>query len=92
MHAFRNLIVGCSALSAAAAPAFAQTPADTGRNAVIIAEQKRGIKIHNVERLSDGGRTLVNLRFDRKPAWGNRESGSMGARRTAGLFIRYDYL
>jgi hypothetical protein len=91
MHAFRNLIVSCNALSAAAAPAFAQTPADTGRNAVIVTEQKRGKKIHNVERLSDGDRTLVNLRFDRKPAWGNRESGSMGARRTAGLFVRYDY-
>jgi hypothetical protein len=91
MHAFRNLIVGCNALSAAAAPAFAQTPADADRNAVIITEQKRGKKIQNVERLSDGDRTLVNLRFDRTPAWGNRESGSVGARRTAGLFVRYDY-
>ena len=71
----------------------------------------------NVERLSDGDRTFVNLRFGWKPDSGNWELGlfgrnifdetnisdiipieglgfdlfSMGARRTAGVFLRYDY-
>jgi iron complex outermembrane recepter protein len=71
----------------------------------------------NIERLSDGDRTFVNLRFGWKPTSGNWEFGlfgrnifdetnisdiipieglgfdlfSMGARRTAGLFVRYDY-
>ncbi len=71
----------------------------------------------NVERLSDGDRTFVNLRFGWKPDSGNWEFGlfgrnifdetnisdiipieglgfdlfSMGARRTAGVFLRYDY-
>ncbi len=71
----------------------------------------------NVERLSDGERTFVNLRFGWKPDSGDWELGlfgrnifdetnisdiipieglgfdlfSMGARRTAGVFLRYDY-
>ncbi len=71
----------------------------------------------NIERLSDGDRTFVNLRFGWKPDPGNWELGlfgrnifdetnisdiipieglgfdlfSMGARRTAGIFLRYDY-
>ena len=71
----------------------------------------------NVERLSDGDRTFVNLRFGWKPAGDNWEFGvfgrnvfdetnisdiipieglgfdlfSMGPRRTAGVFLRYDY-
>lgn len=48
MHTFRNWILGCTALSAIAAPAFAQGAADPGRDVVIVTANKRAENIQEV--------------------------------------------
>ncbi len=106
-----------SSITAAARYAFALFGGEASAQGDVAYRTKVYYDTRNVERLSDGDRTFVNLRFGWKPDSGNWELGlfgrnifdetnisdiipieglgfdlySMGARRTAGIFLRYDY-
>ena len=106
-----------TSINAGARYQFALFGGDASAQADVAYRTKVYYDTRNVERLSDGDRTFVNLRFGWKPSSGDWEFGvfgrnifdetnisdiipieglgfdlfSMGARRTAGVFLRYDY-
>ena len=106
-----------TSVNASARYAFALFGGEASAQGDVAYRTKVYYDTRNVERLSDGDRTFVNLRFGWKPDSGNWEFGlfgrnifdetnisdiipieglgfdlfSMGARRTAGVFLRYDY-